>query len=226
MNLEQSGLACCFRESYANERVSYLFTTRRNHLKRIAALIIVIALITSPLFGSIWEFDKAHSHIGFVVSHMVITKVNGQFNDFSGTIDFDGKDFSKASVEVTIDPHSIDTQNERRNAHLKSPDFFAADSFPQMGFKSKKVIPGADGDFKVIGDLTMRGVTKEVTLDAHLNGTIVDPGGSTRAGFTATTKINRQDWGISWSKKLDTGGLVAGDEVTINLDIEAVAKKN
>jgi len=194
-------------------------------VKNLIATTVAIAIAVPSLSAATWEIDKAHSSVGFTVKHMVISKVTGRFNDFSGTINFDGKDFAAASVTVSINPASITTGNDFRDKHLKSSDFFAVDSLPQMGFKSKKVIPGKDGAFQIVGDLTMRGVTKEVTLDAMFNGTVKGMQGDTRAGFSATTTINRQDWGVSWSKTLDSGGLVASNDVKIDLEVEAVQKQ-
>lgn len=192
-------------------------------MKRLIAIILAVAIAVPSLSAATWEIDKVHSSIGFTVRHMVVSKVAGRFDDFSGTINFDGKDFAAAAVTVSINPASINTANANRDNHLKNPDFFAADSLPQMGFKSKKVIAGKDGSFKIIGDLTMRGVTKEVTLDAVFNGTMTAQS-DTRAGFSATTTINRQDWGVSWSKTLDTGGLAVGNDVNIILEIQAHQK--
>jgi len=191
-------------------------------MKKLTVMLLAAALAVPSLSADVWKIDRSHSNVGFTVTHMVISKVKGQFNEFDGTINFDGKDFASVSVEVKIDPRTIDTGNERRDGHLKSADFFAADSLPTMTFKSKKIIPGKDGAFTIVGDLTMRGVTKEVTLNAQFNGSIADPGGSTRAGFSAAVKVNRQDWGVSWSKTLDTGGLVASNDVQIVLEVEAV----
>jgi polyisoprenoid-binding protein YceI len=194
-------------------------------IKNLIAIIVAIAFTVPSLSAATWEIDKAHSSVGFTVKHMVISNVSGKFDDFSGTINFDGKDFATASVVVNINPASINTANEFRDKHLKSPDFFAVDSLPQMGFKSKKVIPGKESAFQIVGDLTMRGVTKEVTLDAVFNGTVKGMQGDTRAGFSATTTINRQDWGVSWNKTLDAGGLVVSDNVRIELEVEAIQKK-
>lgn len=194
-------------------------------MKKTLALILVTAMLSPSLSAATWKIDKVHSSIGFAVTHLVVSKVKGQFKEFSGTIDFDGKDLTKASVVVSIDPKSISTDNDRRDAHLKSGDFFAADSLPQMGFKSKKMIANEGGKFKIVGDLTMRGVTKEVTLDAVLNGTVKGMQGETHAGFSATTRINRQDWGITWSKNLDSGGLVVGNDVDIALEIDAIQQQ-
>ena len=190
-------------------------------MKKAIVTVLAALLIVPSVLGTTWEIDPSHSHIGFVVKHLVITKVNGVFKDFSGKIEYDGKDFSKGSVEVKIDPKSISTDNERRDNHLRSPDFFAVDSFPEMGFKSTKITSASDNSFKVVGNLTMRGKTKEVTLDATFNGT-AKMGPSLRASFSATGRINRQDWGINWSKTLDTGGLVAANDVDMVLEVEAV----
>jgi polyisoprenoid-binding protein YceI len=157
---------------------------------------------------------------------MVISKVYGQFSDYDGELKWDGKDLSTASVEATIQVPSIDTQNANRDRHLRSSEFFAADGFPTITFKSTKVIPLEDNKFQIVGDLTIRGVTKQVTLDGDLNGVVADNRGNTRAGFSAATTINRQDYGVSWSKTLDTGGLVAGNDVEIILEIEAVMNKD
>ncbi|MFH2056117.1 MAG: YceI family protein [bacterium] len=187
---------------------------------------LLLALLSISASAQTWEFDVAHSGIDFKVSHMVISKVSGEFDKFEGKItNFDGADFTKAGVEVTIETSSINTENERRDTHLRSGDFFLADSFPTITFVSTKVTTPVNGDFQITGDLTIRGVTKSVTLAAHLNGTVQDPWGNTRAGFSASTTINRQDYGVSWSQTLDAGGLVAGDEVEISLEVEAVKEK-
>lgn len=193
-------------------------------MKNLIAIIVAVAIAVPSLSAATWEVDKVHSSVGFTVKHMVISKVSGRFDDFSGTINFDGKDFAAATVAVSISPSSINTGNIDRDKHLKAPDFFAADSLPQMGFKSKKVIAGKDGAFQIVGDLTMRGVTKEVILDAVFNGTVKGMQGEIRSGFSATTTINRQDWGISFNKTLDAGGLVVGNDVNVTLEIEAVQK--
>jgi polyisoprenoid-binding protein YceI len=192
-------------------------------MRKVILFVLASALLSSHLYAQTWTIDKSHSHVGFKVTHLVVSKVMGQFNDFSGTINFDGKDFSKASVEVMIDPRTISTENENRDKHLRSADFFAADSLPEMKFKSTKIVPVAGNKFQIVGDLTMRGVTKQVTLDAELNGTIQGMKGPT-AGFSASGKLNRQDWGVSWNRSLDAGGLVVSDEVELNLEVEANQK--
>lgn len=167
-----------------------------------------------------WEVEKVHSSVGFSVKHLVISKVKGNFRDFSGTINFDGKNWDKASAEMKVMVGSINTNDDKRDAHLKSADFFDAGQFPEMSFKSKKVTKGEGDAFKLVGDLTIRGITKEVTFECEFNG-MTDFMGTSKAGFSAQTKINRQDFGVSWNKTLDTGGVVVGDEVEIYLELEA-----
>lgn len=195
----------------------------RKSMVTAASLLLVLASVAR---AEKWELDIPHSSIGFSVRHMVVAKVHGKFNDFSGQIDFDGKNLEKGSVTVNAQVASIDTDNKKRDDHLRSPDFFDAEKFPTMIFKSKKVIKGSGREFKLVGDLTIKDVSKEVTFDCEFNGLINDPMGNTRAGFSAEAKINRQDFNVKWSKKLDAGGLVVGDEVKISLEIEAVKAKS
>jgi polyisoprenoid-binding protein YceI len=169
-----------------------------------------------------WEFDKAHSNVGFSVKHLVISKVKGTFNDYSGQVKFDGTDFDKASIDVTIQMASIDTDNEKRDGHLSSPDFFDVEKYPTMTFKSTKITDPKDGRFQIMGDLTIKGVTLPVTLESEHFGTITGPYGKTRAGFSATTTINRQDFNVAWDNKLQDGTLVVGNDVTINLEIQLI----
>jgi polyisoprenoid-binding protein YceI len=172
-----------------------------------------------------WTFDKAHSSIGFSVRHLVISKTKGYFGDYDGSVSFDGKDLSTGSVTVTIQMASIDTDNEDRDKHLRSADFFDAENNPTMTFVSKKIVPGEDNAFTMTGDLTIKGVTKEVTLDGEFYGVLDDPWGNTKAGFSATTTINRQDFNVTWENKLQDGSLVVGNDVTINLEIELTKAK-
>ena len=198
---------------------------REKKVKRLLTSAATVALLVTTASASVWNIDQAHSHVGFKVSHMVISKISGQFNDFAGTINFDGKNFQSASTNITIKTASIDTKNSDRDNHLRGSDFFLADSFPQITFKSKKVSGGKDNKFTITGDLSIRGITKKVTIDAEFNGTVKDPWGNTRAGFAGTAKINRQDFGISWNKTLDKGGIAVGNEVTILLEIEAILQE-
>jgi len=175
-----------------------------------------------------FDIDKVHSQVGFSIRHF-FSKVPGQFKDFSGTIVMDPMRPAASSVDVTIQAASIFMDNERRDSHLRSPDFFAADSFPTLTFKSTKVAPAGKDKYKVTGDLTMRGVTKSVVLDVEFLGMgQVAIGGQsmgTKAGFEATTSVNRHDFGINWNKTLDQGGLMLGEDVAISLHIEASLKQ-
>jgi len=157
---------------------------------------------------------------------MMVATTKGQFNDVKGTVTFDGTDLTSAVLDVEILVDSIDTRNEQRDAHLKSPDFFDAVNFPTISFKSKKIVRGADNEFTIIGDLTIRGITREVSLAAESNGSLLDPWGMQRAGFSASTKINRLDYGLNWNAALETGGFVVAAEVKISLEIEIVRPAN
>ena len=187
-----------------------------------------IALVTSLIVGlavvanaDTYQIDRSHSNIGFSVTHLTVSRVKGSFTDFSGTIQYDPADISKSSVEIEIKAYSITTGSEGRDRHLKSPDFFAVDSFPGLSFKSTKVTKKTDKTFEIVGDLTMRGVTKPVTLNAELVGTLDDPQMGKRLGFSATGKLNRQEFGVRYNDMLDSGGLVAGNEVDLILEVEA-----
>lgn len=169
-----------------------------------------------------YSIDPAHSKVGFEVTHLVIASVEGRFDKFEGDIEI-GEKFADSKVSATIDTASIDTANDDRNKHLKSPDFFDAAKYPKMTFKSKK-ITGTPENFKVTGDLTIKDVTKEVTLDGKFLGTVKDAYGNTRGAFNASGKINRQDYNLKWNKAVEAGPMV-GDEVTINLKVEGIKAK-
>ena len=195
-------------------------------LKRILlSMAMILAVSMSVTQAESWKIDNAHSYVGFEIKHMVISTVRGNFKDYAGTIDFDGKDVSTGSAELTIQTASISTAQEKRDGHLKSPDFFAADSFPTITFKSKKVVPGEGQAFRLVGDFTMRGVTKEVTFNCTFNGTLDQGKRGTMAAFSAETVINRQDFKITYGQILDNGGLALGNDVTVKLEIEAVKPK-
>lgn len=171
-----------------------------------------------------WTIDSAHSSAQFSVRHMMVSNVRGEFTSTKGTVRWDGRDLSTAVVEATIDAASIDTREPKRDAHLRSADFFDVEKFPAITFTSTKIEPAAGGGFKVTGDLTMKGVTKQVVLDVEpLRPAIKDQRGTARTGTAATTKLNRQDFGISWSRTLDGGGVVVSDEVSVTIDVELVA---
>lgn len=193
-------------------------------VKKVLVVFLLMIAVTATAFAEEWKIDKAHSSVSFKVRHMVISKVKGGFDDFSGTVQFDGKDLSKGSVEFSIDVASIDTEDEKRDEHLKSAEFFDAASYATITFKSTKVI--ADGkNYKLVGDMTMKGVTEEVIFDFEFSGIIDDPWGNKRAGFSASATINRQDFKVSFSKVLDNGGLMVGNDVEIDIELEIIQVK-
>ena len=171
-----------------------------------------------------WDIDAVHSEVSFVVRHMVVSKVRGRFNAFEGTI-VTGESPLASSVNATIDAASVDTNQEQRDAHVRSADFLDVDNFPTLSFRSTAVRPEGD-DFKVDGELTIRGVTKPVTLDLELNGFSPDPYGGTRVGFSATTEINRQDFGVSYNGPIPgaDNAMVLSDKIALNLEVEAVLR--
>jgi polyisoprenoid-binding protein YceI len=171
--------------------------------------------------GGEYKIDPAHSIIGFAIRHLEINWVEGRFKDFTGTINYDERDVTKSSVEFTAKIESIDTGVEPRNKHLRTADFFDAEMYPEMTFKSTKVERNGKG-YALYGDFTLKGVTKKVSLPFTITGAIKDPWGNTRFGVQAQTKINRRDYGITWGKALENGGMDVGDEVTINLQLEAM----
>lgn len=196
-------------------------------LARLApAALAAAALAAAPTpAADVYQIDGAHSLASFSVTHLMISTVRGEFGTMTGTVEYDGQSAGSIKVDATIDVNSITTRNERRDGHLKSPDFFDVAKFPTMTFKSKKVVPGGDKGFKLVGDLTMRGVTKEVTFDVTgPSKVLTDPRGNKRVAASATTTINRQDFGVSWNNPLDGGGVTVSNEVAITVDIEAGIK--
>ena len=183
------------------------------------AAVLVAAL---PATAQTWKIDSAHSSASFTVKHMMVSNVHGRFGKVEGTIVYDGQNVAPAQVETTIDATTITTDNEKRDAHLKSPDFFDAAGFPTITFKSKRVEAVGAGKFKLVGDLTMRGKTKEVVLDVEGPTAPVNAQGSQRVGVTATTTLNRHDYGVSWSRTMDGGGYVVGDDVKVTIELELI----
>jgi polyisoprenoid-binding protein YceI len=168
-----------------------------------------------------WSFDTSHSGIGFAVRHLMISKVRGSFDRWSGTFEYDENDPSLTKIDVRIDATSINTREEKRDAHLRSPDFFDVESHPEIRFKSTLVRQDGD-DYVMAGELTVRGTTRPVELTVERQGSGRDPWGGERAGFSAKTSINRKDFGLTWNQALETGGVLVGEKVEITLDIEAV----
>jgi polyisoprenoid-binding protein YceI len=169
-----------------------------------------------------WEIDSSHSSVHFSVRHLVIAKVRGTFGRWSGTVQVPDGDFLKGTVTVTIDASSIDTGVDQRDAHLKSPDFFDVAQFPELKFVGKRVQPRSGNEIDVVGDLTIRGITREVILRVEQHGQAKDPWGNLRAAFTAKTAIDRKDFGLTYNQVLETGGVMVGDRVEIEAEIEAV----
>lgn len=172
-----------------------------------------------------WDIDLSHSHVGFMVRHLVISKVRGEFQKFTSTLAIDPADLSTASVEVAIEASSISTRNDQRDAHLKSPDFFDVEKFPELTFKSTGVKVKGGEDLEIAGDLTIHGVTKPVVLKTELLGQSKDPWGGERIGFSAKTQILRSEFGLTWNQAVETGGVVVSDKVDIEIEIEAVKRK-
>ena len=170
-----------------------------------------------------WSIDNAHSLVEFSVKHMMITTVKGRFGKVTGTLDFEEPGFGKSFVEAVVDVSSIDTRDEKRDGHLKSADFFDVEKYPTINFKSTSVEEVKPNEFKVIGDLTIKDVTKSVTLDVEYAGQNKNPWGMTVAGFSASTSINRKDFGLNWNVALETGGWLVGDNIKISLELEAAA---
>ncbi len=189
---------------------------------RFRTLAFLLAATLPVLAADTYKIDPSHSEVGFKVRHF-LSKTPGRFAKFQGIIQIDEKDITRSSVEVSIDTASVNTDNDARDKHLRSADFFDAEKFPAMTFRSTSVREVAKGKLEVTGDLTLRGVTKRITFPITNVGVINSPFGDVRAGFIdGTLKINRKDFGVSWNKVLDTGGTMLSDDVDISLNIEAV----
>jgi polyisoprenoid-binding protein YceI len=168
-----------------------------------------------------YSFDAAHSTFGFVARHAMVTKVRGSFREFDGELQLDFEDSSRSSVAVTIQAKSIDTRNEQRDEHLRSNDFFAMEEYPTITFRSNAVEEVDGTTFHVSGELTIRGVGKEVEFDAEYSGPVRDPWGKTRVGLAGSFIVNRKDWGVNWNMPLEAGGLAVSEKVTLEFDISA-----
>jgi len=197
------------------------------YLSRIAVVAGMAVGLSLPARAatSTWQIDPQHSSAQFAVRHLGLSTVRGAFSKLSGTMVLDDQDITKSSVEVTIDVNTVDTREPDRDKDLRSERFFDVAHFPTMTFKSKKVEQLAPGKLRVTGDLTIHGITKEVLLDVDgLTAPVKDPWGNQRVAASATTKINRQDYGVKWNAKLDNGGVVVGDDVNITIDVELIQK--
>lgn len=191
-----------------------------------SAAVLTLGLAASGVAQTArWEIDPAHSNASFTVRHMMVANVRGEFTKLTGGVDVAGDDPTTANVAVTIDVASVNTREPRRDAHLRSADFFDVEKFPTITFTSRKVERAGEGRLKLVGDLTIHGVTKEVTLDVEdLTPVVKDPGGNLRVGAHATTRINRKDFGLLWNKVLEAGGVLVGDDVSITIEVELVKK--
>ncbi len=167
-----------------------------------------------------WAIDPAHSEINFKVKHMMVSNVTGTFQEFEGTVESESEDFDGADIQFTANTASVNTRNSQRDEHLRSDDFFNSGDYPKLKFQSKSFTKKSDGEYKLVGDLTIRDKTQEVTLDVEYNGTAVDPYGQTKAGFEISGKINRKDFGLKWSAVTEAGGVVVSDEVRLDLNVQ------
>jgi polyisoprenoid-binding protein YceI len=173
-----------------------------------------------------WDIDTTHASAGFKVRHLMVAQVRGQLGPVSGTLFIDDQALERSRVEVSIDARGIDTRDAKRDEHLRSPDFLDVASYPTVGFRSTEVRPKRGGSLAVVGDLTIRGVTRPVTLDVDpLPPAVTDPWGNTKRGATARARINRKDWGLQWNLALEAGGVVVADEVAIEIEVELVKRK-
>lgn len=169
-----------------------------------------------------WKIDPAHSEVNFSVRHMMVSNVRGRFEKFSGTVDFNENDPAQSTVEVQIEAASINTREPQRDAHLRSPDFLNAEVFPHLAYKSTRVELLDSQHARVYGDLTIRDVTREVVLEVEYAGQAKSPWGTTSAGFSASTRLNRKDWNLVWNVALETGGVLVGETVNITIELEIV----
>lgn len=193
----------------------------------LAASTLALALaLTGTAEAATWSIDASHTRVGFKVRHLMVSWVQGEFGDVTGTVEYDPAAPTKTSATVTVQMNSVDTRDAKRDEHLRSADFFDVATHPTMSFTSKSVKKGSGQALLVTGDLTIRGVTKPVTLTVDgLGQPVTDPWGNQRVGATATATINRQEFGVSWNSTMDAGGVVVGDEVQLVIDVELVGKK-
>ena len=191
--------------------------------KILSILLLLVLAVAAPVSAS-WKLDNSHSSIKFAVTHLVISEVEGSFKSFTGTLDATKPDFTDANIAFTIDAKSINTDNEMRDKHLQSDDFFNAEKYPSITFKSVSVKKTGDKTYALEGDLTIRDVTKRVTFNVVYGGTIKDPWGNMKAGFKATTVIDRLDYNLKWNQLMEAGGAIVGSDVKITVDLEVTKK--
>ena len=196
-------------------------------MRRRMTLVAAVFCLVAPglLHAAPWEFDADHTGVHFKVRHLMVSSVRGEFEKVTGKIVYDEADVTKSTADITIDAASVNTRVAKRDEHLRSPDFLDVVKHPAITFKSKRVEKAGNGTLKMTGDLTIRGVTKEVALTVEgPSPSVKDPLGNTRVGGQASTKINRKDFGLVWNKTVETGGVVVGDEVDITIDVEIYRK--
>lgn len=174
-----------------------------------------------PLSG-VWTLDPTHTRIGFVARHAMVTKVRGSFNDFSGSVTVTDEDLATAQVQLSIQAASIDTRNEQRDAHLRTNDFFAMDTYPEITFVSSSIEMTAEDGIILVGDLSVKAVTKKITIPFEFAGTATDPFGNVRAGFDGSVSISRSDYGVTWNAALETGGVLVSDKISLEFEISAI----
>ncbi len=192
----------------------------------LAATLVAVLAVPSPAATATWQIDPAHTAAGFSVRHMMIATVRGQFKGVTGAVLWDDQDINNSTVDVTIDANTVDTGEPKRDADLKSANFFDVKNYPTITFKSTKIEKISAGKMKVTGNLTIHGVTKQVVLDVEgPSGAVKDPWGNTRVALNASTTVNRLDYGVKWNAKMDSGGMVVGDDVNINIDLEMTKKE-
>lgn len=196
-----------------------------SRVSTLALAALSVVALARPAAAATWEIDPAHTTIAFSIRHMMVSNVRGEFTKFSGKVEGDEAHPEATKIEATIDAASIDTRNAKRDEHLRSPEFLDTAKFPTITFKSKKIEKAGEAKWKVTGDLTLHGVTREVVLDVgDVTPPIKDPGGNLRAGAEVRTTINRQDFGIVFNKTLDGGGALVGNDVAITIDVEVTKK--
>ncbi len=184
--------------------------------------VFVLMAVASISAQTKWKIEKSHSNINFTVAHLIVAEVTGKFKEFSGTVESVKEDFSDMKIDIAINTNSVDTDEPKRDGHLRSPDFFNAAIDSIVTFKSTKVEKTSEGKYKITGDLTMRGVTKQVILDTQLKGKTKNPWGQTVVIFKSSTTIDRTAWGLKWNKILETGGLYVGENVDLTFNVELV----
>ncbi len=194
-------------------------------MKKVILAAVAVAAVFSAKAQDSWTVDKTHSSVNFSVTHLVISEVDGQFKSFEGKVVAKSPDFVGANISFTVDVNSISTDNDMRDNHLKSDDFFNAAKYPKMTFKSTSFTKVSGNKYALTGDLTIRDVTKRVTFDVTYGGTVKDGYGNTKAGFKATTVINRFDYGLKWNALTEAGGATVGQDVTITINVELAKDK-